>query len=86
MDSIYKKFVFKHSCDNSVALDGIKECENKELKDSEDKIQTSVLLKFMEVQNRGLTKDDLSHYNDLCNWFKSKNELQINLDRLLKNK
>lgn len=41
---------------------------------------------FMEFQNRGLTKDDLSHYNDLNNWFKSKNELQIDLDRLLKNK
>ena len=40
----------------------------------------------MKDQNRGQTKDDLAHYNDLCDWFKTKNELQINLDRLLKNK
>ena len=80
MDSIYKKFVFKHSCDKSVALEGIKEFENKELKYCEH------LIKFMEIQNRGLTKDDLALYYIDHGWFKSKNELQIILDRLIKNK
>ena len=40
----------------------------------------------MKDQNRGQTKDDLAHYNIDHGWYKSKNELQINLDRLLKNK